>query len=59
MEVRRDHNGERVSGRAGEADSVVLRHRLRPTDAVTVAFQGHCARFMDIPPSTDVSSPSR
>ena len=58
MEVRRDDNSERVSARPGQADIVVLRHRLGPTDTVTVAFQGHYARFTDIPFNTDPLRPT-
>jgi len=39
---------ERESPRAGEADLIVAKHRQGPTATVTVAFQGHYARFVDL-----------
>lgn len=33
---------------AGEADVHILRHRQGPTARLTVAFQGHHRRFVDI-----------
>lgn len=36
------------SPRAGEADIRVTRSRTSPIDTITVAFQGHCARFVDL-----------
>ncbi len=41
---------ERESPRAGEADLVVAKHRNGPTATVTVAFQGHYSRFVDMAP---------
>ncbi|MCX4528678.1 MULTISPECIES: DnaB-like helicase C-terminal domain-containing protein [unclassified Streptomyces] len=49
--LHREDAYERHSPRAGEADLVVAKHRFGPTATVTVAFQGHCARFVDIAPS--------
>jgi len=42
---------ERESPRAGEADFIVAKHRNGPTATVTVAFQGHYSRFVDMTPS--------
>jgi len=39
---------ERESPRAGEADLIVAKHRNGPTATVTVAFQGHYSRFVDM-----------
>ncbi len=36
------------SPRAGEADIRVTRSRTSPIDTMTVAFQGHYARFVDL-----------
>ncbi len=41
---------ERESPRAGEADLIVAKHRNGPTGTVTVAFQGHYSRFVDMSP---------
>ncbi len=41
---------ERESPRAGEADLIVAKHRNGPTATVTVAFQGHYSRFVDMSP---------
>ncbi|MCU1633707.1 MAG: dnaB, partial [Micrococcaceae bacterium] len=34
--------------RAGEADLMLVKHRNGPTANVTVAFQGHYSRFVDM-----------
>lgn len=39
---------ERESPRAGEADLILAKHRNGPTQTVTVAFQGHYSRFVDM-----------
>lgn len=39
---------ERESPRAGEADLILAKHRNGPTATVTVAFQGHYSRFVDM-----------
>jgi replicative DNA helicase len=44
--LHREDAFERESPRAGEADLIVARHRNGPT--VTVAFQRHYSRFMDM-----------
>ncbi|WP_052460888.1 replicative DNA helicase [Microbacterium gorillae] len=36
--------------RPGEADLIVAKHRNGPTDTITVAFQGHYSRFVDMAP---------
>ncbi len=38
----------RESPRAGEADLIVAKHRNGPCATVTVAFQGHFSRFVDM-----------
>ncbi|MFJ9558383.1 replicative DNA helicase [Nocardiopsis sp. NPDC101807] len=43
------HDKETV--RAGEADLIVAKHRNGPTADVTVAFQGHYSRFVDMAPA--------
>jgi len=42
---------ERESPRAGEADLILAKHRNGPTGTVTVAFQGHYSRFVDMSPA--------
>jgi replicative DNA helicase len=42
---------EKESPRAGEADFIVAKHRNGPTGTITVAFQGHYSRFMDMTPT--------
>ncbi|WDH78814.1 replicative DNA helicase [Microbacterium esteraromaticum] len=39
--------------RPGEADLIVAKHRNGPTATLTVAFQGHYSRFMDMAPGGD------
>jgi replicative DNA helicase len=46
--LHRDDFYERESPRAGEADLIVAKHRNGPTATVTVAFQGHYSRFVDM-----------
>jgi replicative DNA helicase len=46
--LHREDAYERESPRAGEADLVVAKHRNGPTATVTVAFQGHYSRFVDM-----------
>jgi replicative DNA helicase len=43
---------EKESPRAGEADFIVAKHRNGPTGTITVAFQGHYSRFIDMTTST-------
>ena len=42
---------EKESPRAGEADFIVAKHRNGPTGTITVAFQGHYSRFIDMTPA--------
>ncbi|WP_283139495.1 replicative DNA helicase [Rhizohabitans arisaemae] len=46
--LHREDAYERESPRAGEADLIVAKHRNGPTQTVTVAFQGHYSRFVDM-----------
>ena len=48
--LHREDAYERESPRAGEADLVIAKHRNGPTATVTVAFQGHYSRFVDMAP---------
>ncbi|MFH8371419.1 replicative DNA helicase [Streptomyces sp. NPDC018031] len=45
--LHREDAYEKESPRAGEADLIVAKHRSGPTATITVAFQGHYARFVD------------
>ena len=49
--LHREDAYERESPRAGEADLIVAKHRNGPITTVTVAFQGHYSRFVDMAPS--------
>jgi replicative DNA helicase len=46
--LHREELYERESPRAGEADFIVAKHRNGPTASITVAFQGHYSRFVDM-----------
>ena len=46
--LHREDAYEKESPRAGEADFIVAKHRNGPTQTVTVAFQGHYSRFVDM-----------
>ncbi|GGO25314.1 hypothetical protein GCM10010116_50800 [Microbispora rosea subsp. aerata] len=46
--LHREDAYEPESPRAGEADLIVAKHRNGPTATVTVAFQGHYSRFVDM-----------
>lgn len=46
--LHREDAYEKESPRAGEADLIVAKHRNGPTSTVTVAFQGHYSRFVDM-----------
>src|SRR5689334_5079806 len=48
--LHREDAYEPESPRAGEADLIVAKHRNGPTAVVTVAFQGHYSRFVDMAP---------
>jgi replicative DNA helicase len=47
--LHREDMYEKESPRAGEADFIVAKHRNGPTDTITVAFQGHYSRFVNMP----------
>jgi replicative DNA helicase len=49
--LHREDAYERESPRAGEADLIIAKHRNGPTATVTVAFQGHYSRFVDMAPA--------
>ncbi|MEU2346973.1 replicative DNA helicase [Streptomyces sp. NPDC013082] len=46
--LHREDAYEKFSPRAGEADLIVAKHRNGPTSTITVAFQGHYSRFIDM-----------
>jgi len=46
--LHREDAYERESPRAGEADLILAKNRNGPTGTVTVAFQGHYSRFVDM-----------
>ncbi len=46
--LHRDDVYEKESNRPGEADLIVAKHRNGPTRDITVAFQGHYSRFVDM-----------
>ncbi|QIG46179.1 replicative DNA helicase [Nocardioides anomalus] len=46
--LHREDVYERESTRPGEADLIVAKHRNGPTRDITVAFQGHYSRFVDM-----------
>ncbi|MFF4699973.1 replicative DNA helicase [Streptomyces chattanoogensis] len=46
--LHREDAYEKDSPRAGEADLIVAKHRNGPTGTITVAFQGHYSRFVDM-----------
>jgi replicative DNA helicase len=46
--LHREDAYERESPRAGEADLIIAKHRNGPTSTITVAFQGHYSRFVDM-----------
>jgi replicative DNA helicase len=48
--LHREDAHEREHPRAGEADLIVAKHRNGPVATVTVAFQGHYSRFVDMAP---------
>jgi replicative DNA helicase len=49
--LHREDFYEKESPRAGEADLIVAKHRNGPTAHITVAFQGHYSRFVDLAPA--------
>ncbi|MBV6700283.1 replicative DNA helicase [Kitasatospora aureofaciens] len=46
--LHREDSYDKESPRAGEADLIVAKHRGGPTATITVAFQGHYSRFVDM-----------
>lgn len=46
--IHRPDLKDRESPRAGEADLCVLKHTNGPTDLITLAWQGHYQRFVDM-----------
>ncbi|UGQ15481.1 replicative DNA helicase [Yinghuangia sp. ASG 101] len=46
--LHREDAYEKESPRAGEADLIIAKHRNGPTTTITVAFQGHYSRFVDM-----------
>ncbi len=46
--LHREDAYDKESPRAGEADLIVAKHRNGPTANITVAFQGHFSRFVDM-----------
>jgi replicative DNA helicase len=46
--LHRDDYYEKECPRAGEADLIVAKHRNGPTETITLAFQGHFSRFVDM-----------
>ncbi len=46
--IHREDAYEKDSPHAGEADFIVAKHRHGPTATITVAFQGHYSRFVDM-----------
>jgi len=46
--LHREDAYERDSPRLGEADFIIAKHRNGPTGVVTVAFQGHYSRFVEM-----------
>jgi replicative DNA helicase len=46
--LHRDDMYNNASERAGEADLIIAKHRNGQTKTVTVAFQGHYSRFVDM-----------
>ncbi len=46
--LHREDMYDKGGARSGEADFIVAKHRNGPTDKVTVAFQGHYSRFVDM-----------
>ena len=48
MLIHREDAYDRESPRASEADLIVAKHRNGPTATVTVSFQGHYSRFVEM-----------
>lgn len=56
--IHRPDMYEKESPRAGEADFIVDKHRAGPQSTITVVFQGHYSRFMDMAADPASSSPA-
>lgn len=56
--IHRPDMYEKESPRAGEADLIVDKHRAGPQSTVTVVFQGHYSRFMDMAADPVSSAPA-
>ena len=56
--IHREDMYEKESPRAGEADLIVDKHRAGPQSTVTVVFQGHYSRFMDMAADPASSAPA-
>ncbi|MFD5898564.1 DnaB-like helicase C-terminal domain-containing protein [Streptomyces sp. NPDC060366] len=48
LKIERPDADDPFTPRAGEADLVVEKNRFGPTATITVAFQGHYSRFLDM-----------
>lgn len=48
--IYREDAYEQNGPRSGEADFIVAKHRNGPVGTITVAFQGHYSRFIDMKP---------
>jgi replicative DNA helicase len=48
--LHREDYYELESPRAGEADLYIAKHRHGPTGRITIAYQAHYGRFVDLPP---------
>lgn len=46
--LNREDAHDRASPRSGEADLILAKHRNGPTTTITVGFQGHYSRFVDM-----------
>lgn len=56
--IHREDMYEPESPRAGEADLIVDKHRAGPQSTITVVFQGHYSRFMDMAVDPAPASPA-
>jgi replicative DNA helicase len=56
--LHREDMYEKESPRAGEADFIVDKHRAGPQSTITVAFQGHYSRFVDMATEPDPTAPA-
>ena len=56
--IHRPDMYEPESPRAGEADLIVDKHRAGPQSTITVVFQGHYSRFMDMAADPAPASPA-